>query len=63
MIKTKAREIEGGAEDLVGGRCIPLGARVSALMVKNKPKKQANKQPKAKRNKNKKRREIERTGS
>ena len=63
MIKTKAREIEGGAEDAVGGRCIPFGARVSALMVKNKPKKQANKQPKAKRNKNKKRREIERTGS
>ena len=63
MIKTKAREIEGGAEDAVGGRCIPLGARVSALMVKNKPKKQANKQPKAKRNENKKRREIERTGS
>ena len=62
MIKTKAREIEGGAEDAVGGRCIPLGARVSALMVKNKPKKQANKQRKAKRNKNKKR-EIERTGS
>ena len=62
MIKTKAREIEGGAEDAVGGRCIPLGARVSALMVKNKPKKQANKQPKPKRYKNKKR-EIERTGS
>ena len=62
MIKTKAREIEGGAEDSVGGRCIPLRARVSALMVKNKPKKQENKQPKAKRNKNKKR-EIERTGS
>ena len=62
MIKTKAREIEGGAEDAVGGRCIPLGARVSALMVKNKPKKQANKQAKAKRNKNKKRK-IERTGS
>ena len=43
MIKTKAREIEGGAEDAVGGRCIPLGARVSALMVENKPRKQANK--------------------
>ena len=53
MIKTKAREIEGGAEDAVGGRCIPLGARVSALMVKTNQ---------AKGNKNKKR-EIERSAS
>ena len=45
MIKTKAREIEGGAEDAVGGRCIPLGARVSALMVKtNQKNKQTNNQ-------------------
>ena len=38
MIKTKAREIEGGAEDEVGGWCIPLATRVSALAVKNKQK-------------------------
>ena len=48
MIKTKAREIEGGAEDAVGGRCIPLGARVSALMVKNKPKKTSKQTTKSK---------------
>ena len=38
MIKTKARGTEGGAEDEVGGRCIPLAKRVSAFMVKNKQK-------------------------
>ena len=45
VIKTKARETEGGAEDKVGGRCIPLATWVSALMVKNKQKnKQTNNQ-------------------
>ena len=45
MIKTKARETEGSAEDVVGRLCIPLGERVSALTVKNKQKnKQTNNQ-------------------
>ena len=38
MIKTKAREIEGGAEDEVGGWCIPLATRVFALMVNSNKK-------------------------
>jgi len=38
VIKTKAQETEGGAEDEAGGRCIPLATRVFAFMVKNKQK-------------------------
>ena len=53
MIKTKARETAGGAEDEVGGR-YSVGNNGFRPSVEKQTKRQANKQPKAKRNNNNK---------